>query len=186
MNRVVVVGSSGSGKSTLARALAEARGWTLLELDSVYHQTDWTPLPEAELRARVAAFVAEREAWVVDGNYRAVREVLWSAADTLVWLDLPSWRVMSQLTWRTAARAVSRTPLWNGNRESWSNFTRFWDPEASVLAWSWTRHARYRSEYADLQRTPRWAHLRWVRLRSRGEVRAFLCESGLGKAVPTE
>ena len=46
VRRVSVVGNSGSGKSTLARELAASLGVPHLELDSVYHQPGWEPLPE--------------------------------------------------------------------------------------------------------------------------------------------
>jgi adenylate kinase family enzyme len=58
VRRVSVVGTSGAGKSTLASSLALALGADLLELDSVYHQAGWTPLPASEFRARVAAVAA--------------------------------------------------------------------------------------------------------------------------------
>jgi len=85
VQRVSVVGTSGSGKSTLARELARRLGASWLELDSVYHLADWTPLDAAEFRARVAA-VAAGERWVIDGNYSTVRDLVWARADTVVWL----------------------------------------------------------------------------------------------------
>ena len=67
VRRVSVVGTSGAGKSTLARALAGALDAEFLELDSVFHQPGWVPLPREEFRRRVAAAVAG-ERWVIDGN----------------------------------------------------------------------------------------------------------------------
>jgi adenylate kinase family enzyme len=71
VNRISVVGSSGSGKTTLARAIAGALGAPSLELDSVYHQANWTPLPDSEFVARVRRFV-EQPRWV------AMRTELWN------------------------------------------------------------------------------------------------------------
>jgi gluconate kinase len=48
VQRVSVVGTSGAGKSTVAAALAALLGASFLELDSVHHQADWTPLPRAD------------------------------------------------------------------------------------------------------------------------------------------
>jgi adenylate kinase family enzyme len=62
-----VVGSSGAGKSTFAAALARGLGVPWLELDSVYHQADWTPPPTEEFRCRVA-LVADGPGWVIDGK----------------------------------------------------------------------------------------------------------------------
>jgi ABC-type glutathione transport system ATPase component len=48
VRRVSVVGTSGAGKSTLSRALADALDADILELDSVFHQPGWVPLPHEE------------------------------------------------------------------------------------------------------------------------------------------
>ena len=132
MRRVSVVGNSGSGKSTLATSLAVVLGVPHLELDGVFHQPGWVPLPEDEFRRAVAAAVAG-DGWVTDGNYSTVRPLVWARADTVVWLDLPRRTVMRQVVWRTLRRAVTRQELWNGNRESLRNFLT-WAPEESVIS----------------------------------------------------
>ncbi len=172
MRRVSVVGNSGSGKSTLARALAERLRVPYVELDAIYHQADWQPLPEDEFRARAQAATAA-DGWVVDGNYSAVRELVWARADAVVWVDPPRGTVMRRVVWRTLRRIALRRHLWNGNRERWRNlFSR--DPDQSVIAWSWHRHGVYRARYADAAEDPAWAHLRFIRLRSRADVRQLL------------
>ena len=89
MQRISVIGISGSGKSTLARRLASHLDAPHIELDGIFHQADWTPLPTDEFRARVREHVAG-ERWVIDGNYTSrVRDLIWDAADTIVWPDLP-------------------------------------------------------------------------------------------------
>ena len=165
MLRVSVVGNSGSGKSTLARLLAARLGVPYVELDAIHHQPGWKPLPAADFRARVAA-LTEAGGWVVDGNYSAVRELVWARADTVIWVDPPRHTVMRQIVWRTLRRAVLRVELWNGNRERWRNlFSR--DPEESVVAWAWQRHPVYRERYLAASTDPEWQHLTFVRLRSR-------------------
>ena len=165
-DRISVVGTSGSGKSTVGRAAAARLGVPFLELDSLRHQAGWEELPDDEFRARTAAVVAG-DGWVVDGNYSAVRDLVRARATRIVWLDLPRWRVMSQIVPRTLARVVLRRELWNGNRETWRGLLSR-DPSESIILWAWTTHARRRREYsAQLDE-------RWVRLRSRREVRRWL------------
>ena len=176
MRRVSVVGTSGAGKSTFAAALAGVLGVPWLELDSVYHQADWTPLPAEEFRLRVAA-VASGPGWVIDGNYSAVRDLVWARADTVVWLDLPKRTVMRRVIWRTLRRAVGRVELWNGNRERWRNFFT-WDDQESVIAWAWHTHDSRRERYATALADPAAGHLRVVRLRSPRAVRRFLSAAG--------
>jgi adenylate kinase family enzyme len=152
--------------------LAAALGARHIELDSIFHQPNWTPLDDDEFRRR--ADEATREGrWVVDGNYSAVREVVWNRADTVVWFDLPYLLVLGRTIRRTVRRAVTREELWNGNREPMSNLWSI-NPETSIIAWTATRHPRYRKRYADAARSPHWAHLRFVRLRSQAEAEGFL------------
>jgi adenylate kinase family enzyme len=172
MRRISVVGNAGSGKTTLAVALAARLGVPHVELDAIYHQPGWTELPVEEFRGIVGRLVQE-DAWVIDGNYSAVRDLVWERADTVVWLDLPRHMVMRQLARRTAARLLSRATLWNGNREPWRNVTSL-DPNRSILAWSWTRHHLYRQRYEAAARDPAWSRLRFVPLTSRHDTRAFL------------
>ena len=172
MQRVSVVGNSGSGKSTLGVALAARLGVPYVELDSIFHQPGWTELPREEFRARVETLAAG-DTWVIDGNYAAVRDLVWARADTVVWIDLPRPLVMRRIIFRTLRRAVLRRELWNGNREPLSNWLTL-DPERSIIMWSWTQHAKYRARYGEALIDPVWAHLRFVRLRSPAQIRAFL------------
>jgi len=172
VERISVVGTAGSGKSTLARELAGLLQVPHLELDSVYHQADWTPLPRDEFRARVERFVAQ-DGWVTDGNYSAVRDLVWQRADTVAWLDLPRHLVMRRLLRRTASRVMTREELWNGNRESLRGFFSL-DPEKSILMWAWITHARNQARYLDASQDPGNAHLTFVRLSSPRAVRRFL------------
>jgi len=174
VRRVSVVGNSGSGKSTMARELAARLGVPHLELDSVYHQPGWEPLPEDEFRRLVTAKTNEN-GWVIDGNYSAVRSIVWTRADTVVWLDPPRWTVMRRVAWRTVRRAATRQELWNGNREPLSNFLT-WDPEQSVISWAWHNHAKYRSRYGAAAAEPANAYLTFIRLTSRRDVARFLAD----------
>jgi adenylate kinase family enzyme len=167
-----VVGSSGSGKTTVAAALARQLGLPHIELDAIFHQPGWTELDRDEFRSRVGERT-EAPGWVVDGNYSAVRELVWDRADTVVWLDLPLPIVAGRIVARTVGRVVHRTELWNGNREPASNL---WSirPEKSIIVWSLSRHSLYRQRYGEASGDPRWSHLRFIRLRNRSHVDAFL------------
>ena len=169
-----MVGCSGSGKTTLARSLARVLRVPNIELDAIFHQPGWTPLDDDTFKARVGE-ATEATAWVVDGNYSIVREMVWERADTVVWFDLPYAVVMARTIRRTVRRTVTRQELWNGNKEPWSNLYSF-NPKKSIIAWAATRHGVYRRRYGEAEHDPRWAGLRFVRLRSQRAADAFLAE----------
>ena len=176
MQRVSVVGNSGSGKTTLARALSTRLAAPHLELDSVFHQPGWEPLPTEQFRARVAEFIAA-DRWVIDGNYSKVQDLIWQRADTVVWVDLPRRLVMWRVIWRSVRRAALRAELWNGNRERWGNLLHI-DPAKSVIAWSWTRHRRYRERYLRAAADPARQQLTFIRLRTPAEAARLLSHAG--------
>ena len=130
---------------------------------------------------RVRELVAG-ERWVVDGNYGSrVQDLVWDAADTVVWLDLPRRAILPRLAARTLRRMWNREELWNGNRERWSNL---FDPrpDRNILIWMWTRHGPQRSRNAAALADDRWAHLQVHRLRSPAEVETFHAAS-CGRAI---
>ena len=112
----------------------------------------------------------------MDGNYSAVRPLVWARADTVVWLDLPRRTVMRQVVWRTLRRAVTRQELWNGNREPLRNFLT-WVPEESIISWAWHNHGKYRDRYGAAAADPAYGHLTFIRLTSRGAITRFLSEA---------
>ncbi|WP_236706489.1 MULTISPECIES: AAA family ATPase [unclassified Frankia] len=166
MPRILVLGASGSGKSTFARRVAATLGIPHIELDALRHGPGWTVRPTFAADVETATAAPD---WVVDGNYSAVRELVWARADTIVWLDLPRWLVEWQVIRRTAGRLVLRTPLWNGNRERWRSLHRASHP----LRWSWRKHGEYRTSYGSRFAAGDPAGRRLVRLRSRREAKAW-------------
>jgi adenylate kinase family enzyme len=166
--RVSVVGPPGSGKSTLTRALAESLTAPLLELDSIYHQPGWQPLADDEFQRRVAAFITA-DRWVIDGNYSAVRPIIWRRAQVVVWLDLPTGFVLRRLVRRTLRRGVRQTELWNGNRESLASLLRR-DEQQNLLLYAWRHRHKYRDRYSTAMADPSFAHIRFVRIRRHRDV----------------
>jgi adenylate kinase family enzyme len=100
---------------------------------------------------------------VAGGNYSAVRDLLWTAADTLIWLDYPLWVSLARLLRRTFRRITSQEMLWAGNRETWRDaFLK----SNSVIYFAIKSHHRRRREFAKLLAQPEHAHLTVLRFRS--------------------
>ena len=175
MRRIWVVGTSGSGKSTLARAISERTGASWIQLDALFHQADWSPLPKPEFRAAVGKMVSA-DSWVVDGNYTGtVGDLILARADTVVWFDLPRGVVMRQIVWRTVRRIATGEELWNGNRGRVRNFFSL-DKEKSVIVWAWATHNENRARLLAARAQPAYQRLRVVRLGCRHQVDDFLYE----------
>jgi adenylate kinase family enzyme len=159
LSRVAIVGTSGAGKTTLARSLGRALGVRHIELDALYWGPSWTPTPREEFRSRALEAVGASR-WVVDGNYSAVRDIVWGRATTLVWLDYSFQLVFRRAVWRTIRRTVTREQLYAGNRESLraiadADWIPWW-----VLRTFWKR----RREYPGLLQKPEFAHLQVLQL----------------------
>ncbi len=169
MQRISVIGTTGSGKTTVARRTAEALGVPHIELDALHWGPDWEAAPLETFRERVSDAI-QGEGWVVDGNYSNVRDIMWDRADTVLWLDYPFLGTFLRLLWRTLRRLILREELWNGNRES---LTMMLSGD-SILLWAITSHPRYGEEYAQLMSDPEYAHVRFLRHRSRRETEDWL------------
>jgi adenylate kinase family enzyme len=175
-DRVNLVGSSGSGKSTLGRALAQALGQPVVEIDDLFWGPNWTPTPDETFLPRLSAALAEPR-WVLDGNYDRTRALKWARATLVVWVDPPYPRVLWQVFLRTLKRSFGGVRLWrHGNRES---LRRAFLSKDSILLWSFQNLRRIRRRYAEVlgevSQHPQGP--RGLRLRSRAEGRALLARA---------
>jgi hypothetical protein len=109
MQRVVILGRGGAGKSTVARRLGEVFGLPVIELDKHFWQPGLVPLPKDQW-VQVQQELTNQPRWVMDGDLGSydVLPVRLSAADTVLFLDLPWWLCL----WRTLRRGKERWDFW--------------------------------------------------------------------------
>lgn len=168
--RYLVVGTSGAGKSTFAEKLAAATQCPYIELDAHYWGPNWQAVsPEQFKRSVIEATQGER--WVADGNYSAVRDVLWSRATHVVWLNYGRFTVFSRLLWRTLSRGLTRARLSHGNRES---LRMAFLSKDSILLWSLSTYSTNQSKFASLRSHREFAHLQWAEITEPSQAIAFL------------
>ena len=170
--RIVIIGTTSSGKSTLANRLAERIGGDYIELDALYWEQDWKPAEPDLFRRRVEKAL-QSDAWVAAGNYHVVRDLIWSKAGAVIWLDyalpLLFWRLLT----RTLRRWITQEELWNGNRETfWWHF-KIWSDD-SLFHWLLATYWKRKREYPLLFAQPEYSHLKFIHFTDPPQVEQWL------------
>ena len=119
------------------------------------------------------------DGWTICGNYRAVTDLIWPRADTLIWLDYSMTIVFARVWRRTIFRSLRREVLWGGCRENlWMQFFT----KDSLFLWVINTWRRYRRDYPKVLRSDCCRHLHIVRLRSPQETERWLDRGGPARA----
>jgi adenylate kinase family enzyme len=170
--RINVVGTTASGKTTFARTLAARLGVPHVELDALHWEADWREAPDDVMRQRVRDAVTG-DAWVVDGNYTAIRDLVWERAEAVIWLDFRLPTILWRYGTRTGRRIRSQEELWagTGNRETLSMHLLQRD---SLLWWILSTYRRRRRDYPRLLASH--PQLAAVRMRSPRAADRWLAE----------
>lgn len=171
-DRIVIVGRTGSGKTTLARELAARLDVPHVELDSLYFGPDFSTVPLPVLRERTQEAIAG-EKWVTDGNKRAVRDLVWPRADTIVWLDYP----FAVSVWRLGRRAVKRASSLQTQAAATGDakgLPRKLLAAAKGVLTALRSHRGQRREYPVMFAAPENRHLAVARLRSPRATKRWL------------
>jgi adenylate kinase family enzyme len=99
LDRILVIGSPGAGKSTLAHQIAARTGLPLYHLDQMHWLPGWVERDRDEGREELVEVLAQKS-WIIDGNYGSTMPLRIQRADTVVWLDYPTYLCL----WRALKR----------------------------------------------------------------------------------
>jgi adenylate kinase family enzyme len=178
MNKVAVFGNAGGGKSALSRRLAEITGLPLYVLDIMQfrggryrpEEKDGGKIPD-EQYSTIHHDILRRDQWIVDGygSLSSTWERL-SAADTLVYIDLPIHAHYWGVTKRFATGLFLSPNGWPVNSPLWESTL-----DGYQVIGRCHRHLtpRYRQLVADAASSKRVYHLT-----SRTAMEAFLQSVG--------
>jgi len=147
-HRIVVIGATGCGKSTLAQKLAQRLDLEYIELDALYWKPNWVESSDEEFYARVE-IATRAPRWALAGNYRAVRELVWSRAEAVIWLDYPLLIILGRLLRRILKRWLKKELLWGTNYESFWTHLKLWSAD-SLIHWLFKTYWRRKREYTQL------------------------------------
>ncbi|MEU1529193.1 AAA family ATPase [Streptomyces fagopyri] len=180
MKRILVAGITGAGKTTMAQALAARLQLPFHEMDALkFTGPQWASNPD--LHQQVST-IAATPGWVFDSfGYPEVRDLLWTHADTVVWLDYPRSVIMPRILRRSLRRTLLRERIFGGNVETLSGWFRSDHP----AWWAWSQHGARRSEIDRRAQDPHFAPLHVIRFRSPRRADAWLrtlSEAGSGTA----
>ncbi|WP_017811912.1 DNA topology modulation protein [Paenibacillus shenyangensis] len=90
MQKIAIIGSGGSGKSTLSKKLANKLNLPVYHLDALHWRPGWVPTPVAEWDQLQLELTAQNE-WIIDGNYGRTMDIRLREADTIIYLDYPTY-----------------------------------------------------------------------------------------------
>jgi len=170
MKKIVIIGTSSSGKTTLGKYISNKMNIPHKELDEFYWEANWTGAEASVFRNRVDEFT-KNETWVVDGNFGQIRDLLWKKANTIIWLDYPIHIILKQFLRRSIIRSIKKEKLWNNNTETFRNniFS-----SNSLLIWIFKTYRSNKQEFAELMKSNKYSHLKFIRLEHPNETEQFL------------
>ena len=168
--RIVVIGTSCSGKTSFARKIAEILKLPHIELDAIHWKPGWEATPEDEFRILVKNAI-QKDEWIVDGNYSVVRDIVWSRATILIWLNLSFNTIFLRALKRTIKRIVLKEELFSSNRETLKSTLLNKD---SIPLWVIKTYWKRRRKYPEIFREDRFSHLKIIELKDQRDVEEFI------------
>jgi shikimate kinase len=107
--KIAIIGSSGAGKSTLAQKLGPMLGLEVYHLDCFFWQPNWRR-KSREIRIETLQNLVREERWVIEGTYVNSSELHLIKADTIIYLDIPSFRCCLRIIKRHFESQASPRP----------------------------------------------------------------------------
>ena len=168
--RINIIGTAGSGKSTFSKRIVEKLKIPYIELEALAWKSNWTESTEVELFSKLHRHLSSDD-WVLDGNYSKTRHIKWKRCQIVVYLDLSFHIIFYRLLRRTLIRIFTGEELWAGNKET---FWRQFFTRDSVIWWGLSNFFPKRKYYLIDSKNPEFAHIKFVRLRSKKDVEYFV------------
>lgn len=166
--KILVVGANGSGKTTFAQKLSQILSINHHELDNIYWKPDWQESKNEEFRSKVDEITLS-PSWIIDGNYPRNQDLTIGRAETIVWLDVPYFKMLYRITKRSIHRILTQKPLWHDNRES---FRKLFSKD-SIILFAMRTYGTKKSKYKRIINGNEFSDKNWVRIKNRSDEKKF-------------
>ena len=169
--RIVIMGSTGVGKTTLGKQLSTQLDIPFVELDNLFWLEKWQGRSKSEFQDIVGAY-ASTESWIMDGNYESVRHIIWSEADTLIWLDYSFGVVFYRIVERILLRAISKEVVCGNNIDNGWVHLKLWSKD-SLINWLFQTYWKRKEEMPRMIANDG-SHLRVIRISCQKDLDVLL------------
>ena len=147
MKKILIVGCSCTGKTSTGHLIESRLGIPFFDLDDMFWNPNWEGTEDDKFREKVNQ-ITSKDSWCISGNYNRVKDLTWSNADAVIWLNYPFPVIVRQAFYRTFKRVFTKELVCNGNTESF--FKSFFTRE-SILLWVYQSYPNMLKRY-DLRK----------------------------------
>lgn len=166
--KILVLGCSCSGKTTFSKKLSETLNIQHIELDQYYWLDNWKSRDEEQFQNIVFDKLKDGY-WIVDGNYRRLRDTIWNDADVIIWLNYNLSLILYSALLRSFQRIFFKKTCCNNNTET---LTRTLFTKKSIFYWILKTYKQRKIEYNKMFHEEN--KFNFIEFKTRKELNLFL------------
>ncbi|MGM4879112.1 AAA family ATPase [Rhizobium leguminosarum] len=139
-DRMLIMGNGGAGKSWLARRVGEQLHHPVVHLDDMHWEPGRYGIDrDRALRDEMVKAAAEGNAWVMEGVYGQLANIVLNRTTILVWIDLPEEECIANIKLRGIQGGETETQFdgllkWVAEYRSRTNNWNSWETHARLFS----------------------------------------------------
>ena len=144
--------------------------YLFFDLDDLYWLPNWKIRSKGKLVDLVEQKTSADE-WIVSGNNSETRLIIWTKADTVVFLNYSFMVCFWRCFKRTLRGLCNKEEICNGNRDS---FSRAFFSENSIFLYFISSYFKQSKKYSKLIKDPRYKHINFIEFTSPRQAEEWL------------
>ena len=169
--RLIIIGNSGTGKSTFSTKLKTVTNYPLLQLDSLWHTTDYSKKAKEWLIDEQLSFMKQKN-WIIEGNYQGTLPIRIAQTDEIIWLKTTKLTAISRVIKRSIQFRINK----QSRPEMPSTFHEKFDRDYwEFLKFIWSYNEK---EMAQLILANKKPHAKIIQLKNSKEKQNYLQKWG--------